>query len=151
VSNRIAIASAIAILPIALSAMLPSMCIAASPEFSGTWSIDLRSEESRDRGEECGLAGFVLHQSGNEIRGKHYNSAVGCGRVNEESTVRGIVDGDSAVLVVESGRNGAVVMGTARLDAGHLVWHLVDYVSQGNPQGDDLILGDGVLSRDGEG
>ena len=41
----------------------------------------------------------------------------GCGRINAggEGTVKGVVIGQTAVLVITSGRNGAIVMGTAKL------------------------------------
>ncbi len=43
-------------------------------------------------------------------------ATVDCGRLNEggEGTVTGVVTGNTAVLVVTSGRNGAIMLGTAR-------------------------------------
>jgi hypothetical protein len=138
--------------PIALVllVLVPCLCTAAEPSFSGAWSLDSRTGSQLTRDDICGSAGFTLRQTGNDIRGEHYNFPIGCGRVNEGGFVRGIATGSKAVLVVKSGRNGAMAIGTAELQDGHLVWRLEDYVSSGEPQGDDLILAKGVLApKDG--
>jgi hypothetical protein len=50
--------------------------------------------------------------------------------------------------VVTSGRNGAVVMGTATLQGGALHWQTLEEIRAGEPEGDSpLILGEGVLTR----
>ena len=138
---------------LALLALAPSLCAATDPSFTGTWSLDLRTGDQLRRDDICGGAGFSLQQTGKDIRGEHYNFPTGCGRVNEggPDTVRGIANGSKAVLVVKSGRNGAVAIGTAEIKAGRLLWHLEDYISSGEPQGDDQILADGVLTRNGGG
>jgi hypothetical protein len=59
-----------------------------------------------------------------------------------------IVVGNTAVLVVASGRNSAVAMGTAKLANGELRWRLVEEISPGSPEGDSpLILGSATLAR----
>lgn len=135
-----------------LLALTPSLCAAADPSFTGMWSVDLRTGDQLNRDDICGGAGFNLQQTGKDIRGEHYNFPVGCGRVNEggRNTVRGIANGSKAVLVVKSARNGAVAIGTAE-KAGRLLWHLEDYISNGEPQGDDQILANGVLAPKGGG
>ena len=78
-------------------------------------------------------------------------STVGCDRLNEggEGTVKGVVLGARAVLVVTSGRNGGMVMGTAKLRNGALQWQTTEEVRPGEPEGDSpLILGRGLLTRD---
>lgn len=60
----------------------------------------------------------------------------------------GVVVGDTAVLVVTSGRNGAIVLGKAKLVDGVLAWQTMEVVRRGEPEGDsDLILGSGLLTR----
>jgi len=123
---------------------------AAPPEFSGDWVMDLRTPAEQTSQLECGGARFQLSQSGSRIVGSHDMVTVGCGRLNEggDGTVRGVVVKDVAVLVVTSGRNGAVVMGTAQLRAGALHWETLEEIRPGEPQGDaPLILGRGVLQR----
>lgn len=75
----------------------------------------------------------------------------GCGRINEggDGTVKGAVIGQTAVLVVTSGRNGAIVMGTAKLQNGWLRWQTLEEIRPGMVEGDSpIILGQGVLSKD---
>lgn len=74
----------------------------------------------------------------------------GCGRLNEggEGTVKGVVVGRAAVLVVTSGRNGAIVLGRATLHGSFLDWKTLEDIKQGEPEGDSpLILGKGRLAR----
>jgi len=119
-------------------------------DFSGTWTIDLRTQEQKDHKDECGSAYFELKQIKDRIVGNHHFATAGCGRVNEggEETVKGIVLGDSAVLVVTSGRNGAVVLGVAKLEGDSLHWETRESIVPGQPEGDSpLILGKGTLHR----
>ena len=135
------------------SLLFPSAALSGSTAthtglpFSGSWSIDLRTDAERARNAECGRASFVLTQSGERITGSHTMSTVGCDRLNEggEGTVKGVVLGARAVLVVTSGRNGGMVMGTAKLRNGALQWQTTEEVRPGEPEGDSpLILGRGV-------
>lgn len=131
-------------------AISSSSASAAQTSFNGTWSIDLRSKTEQESRVECGLATFVLVQNGNRISGDHTFSTPGCGRLNEggERTVKGVVVGNTAVLVVTSGRNGAVVMGKATKDGTFLLWETLEEIRQGEPEGDSpLILGKGRLAR----
>ncbi|MBS1191389.1 MAG: hypothetical protein H6R10_3181 [Rhodocyclaceae bacterium] len=124
---------------------------AADTDFTGTWSIDLRSKAERKRGVECGSASFSLTQVGNKVSGEHVFSTPGCSRLNEggEGTVKGVVVGSTAVLVVTSGRNGGVVMGTATKEAGTLHWNTVEEIKPGETEGDSpLILDKGILTRE---
>lgn len=129
---------------------LPVGCYAA--DFTGTWSLDLRSASQREQGVECGVATFSLNQTGNLIVGDHTFATPGCGRLNEggEGTVKGTVTGNSATLIVTSGRNGAVVRGRATLDGRLLHWITLEELKAGEPPGDSpLILGKGTLTLEG--
>ena len=137
---------------LALAIIVPLLSSsAAAPDFSGHWVVDLRTPIEREKNLECGSAGFDLIQQGSRIVGSHYFATVGCGRQNEggDETVKGVVVNETAVLVVTSGRNGAVVMGTATLRSGSLHWQLLEDIRAGEPEGDSpLILGKGVLIRE---
>ena len=75
-------------------------------------------------------------------------ATVGCGRVNEGGPVKGVIIGRTAVLVVTSGRNGAIAMGIATLSKGMLKWRQIDEIQPGTNEGDSpLILGSGKLNR----
>jgi hypothetical protein len=124
---------------------------AAGVDFSGKWSIDLRSPTERKRNVECGSASFSLSQIGDRVSGSHEFATPGCGRLNEggDGTVKGFVIGSTAVLVVTSGRNGAIVMGRAVRKGNSLHWQIQEEIRQGEPEGDSpLIFGQGILKLD---
>lgn len=120
--------------------------------FTGTWSIDLRTPAERKEKAECGLAIFKLMQTGAKVVGNHSMATAQCGRVNEggEGTMKGIVVGTTAVLVVTSARNGQIVLGSATVSAGVLHWKMTEEIKPGEPEGDSgLILHEGTLRRQG--
>lgn len=120
----------------------------ASEPFTGKWFIDLRSPAEKQKKRECGSAEFNLTQKHDRVSGSHSMASVDCGRLNEGGPVNGVVVGDTAVLVVTSGRNGAVVLGKAKLVKGKLAWQTIEEVRRGEPEGDSgLILGEGLLTR----
>ncbi len=121
----------------------------ADAPFSGRWEIDLRNPSERRQNVECGGAYFELSQTGDKVVGDHGMVTVGCGRQNEggPETVKGIVVGNVAVLVVTSGRNGAVVLGRAFVTGRRLHWEYRELIRPGDPETDSpLILGSAVLS-----
>ena len=135
-------------LAFALGLLLYGSYSVAGEPFTGTWTIDLRTPAERQRDAECGTAKFVLAQAGDAITGTHSMAVSGCGRLNEGGPVRGVVVGTTAVLVVTSGRNGAIAMGTAKLSKGKLQWRQVEEIKSENSEGDSpLILGGGLLLR----
>ncbi len=137
-------------LPAALTLSLLgyASCAVAGEAFTGIWTIDLRTQSERQSGAECGTANFVLTQTGDAINGSQSMATVSCGRLNEGSPVRGVVVGSTAVLIVTSGRHGAIVMGTAKLSKGKLQWRQVDEIRPGDSEADSpLILAHGSLMR----
>jgi len=75
-----------------------------------------------------------------------------CGRMNEggEGTVKGLVLGSTAVLTVTSGRNGQIVLGSAKIVGDSLHWQVSEEIKAGEPEEGDpgLILQSGVLRRE---
>ena len=131
----------------------PVLSIAQQPPapFTGTWSIDLRTPAQKREKVECGTATFKLAQTGTKIVGDHSFATAHCGRLNEggEGTVKGVVVGGTAVLVVTSGSNGQIVMGLAKVRAGALHWQVSEKIGQGEPEGDSgLILHRGILQKE---
>jgi hypothetical protein len=118
-------------------------------KFSGDWTIDLRTPAERKLKADCGLATFRLSQTGTKIIGRHYFATSNCGRINEgfDGSVKGYVIGSTAVLVVTSGRNGAVFMGSASRVGSQLRWSVHDEIKSGEPYGDALVLQQGFLKR----
>lgn len=65
--------------------------------------------------------------------------------------MKGIAVGSTAMLVVTSGRNGAIVLGRAKLNRGLLQWEATEEIRAGEPEGDSpLILSKGMLIRSGK-
>ena len=119
-------------------------------DFSGYWRLDLRTPAERERKVECGSAEFELRQDGNRILGSHSMVTVGCGRQNEGSSdsVKGVLVDGTAVLVVTSARNGAIVMGTAKIQSGSLRWQPLEDIRPSEIEGDSpLISGAAIFSR----
>lgn len=130
-----------------------TLAFASGSDYSGTWEIDLRSTAERKANAECGLAAFRLNQVGNKITGEHSFATVGCSRLNEggEGTVHGNVHNGKATLFVTSGRNGAVVRGTAELRDSDLIWQRIEEIKPGDSEEDSpLILDHGILHRVGK-
>jgi hypothetical protein len=117
--------------------------------FSGNWTIDLRSTAERKLKTDCGLATFQLSQTGKNIIGRHDFATPGCGRINEgfDGSVEGYVIGSTAVLTVTSGRNGAVFKGNASRVGRQLRWVVHTEIKPGEPEGDALVLHRGTLTR----
>ena len=119
--------------------------------FTGTWTIDLRTPVQKSEKVECGTATFKLAQVGTKIVGDHSFATAQCGRLNEggEGTVKGVVVGGTAVLVVTSGRNGQIVLGSATVRDGALHWQVTEEIKPGEPEGDSgLILHKGILQKE---
>ena len=117
--------------------------------FAGHWVIDLRPESQRSA--DCGGAYFTLLQNWGRVCGDHGFATTGCSRLNEgfPGSVRGIVVGSTAVLVVTSGRNGAIVLGKATRKGDTLHWSTLEHIKSGEPEGDSpLILEKGILKLD---
>jgi len=135
-----------------LALLAPVKAQNLSTPFTGTWSIDLRTSAEKKEKVECGTAVFTLTQTGTKVVGDHSMATPRCGRMNEggEGTVKGVVIGETAVLAVTSGRNGQIVLGSAKVHAGSLHWKVSEEIKAGEPEGDSgLILQSGVLRREG--
>lgn len=126
------------------------LAFATEPNFSGTWVIDLRTPAEQKAKVECGSAEFKLITNADNISGEHLFATPGCSRLNEggSKTVSGIIVGKTAVLVVTSGRNGAMVLGKATLQGDTLYWQTLQELKPGEPaENSPLILSNGVLTR----
>ena len=129
--------------------LLASASVAAASDFSGEWEIALCDN---GRGKPCGSAHFSLLQYGTRICGDHMFYTAGAGRINEgfPGFVRGTVEGETAILLVRSGRNDALVRGKAIRVGDDLQWQTLEELEPGDPVGDGLILEKGILKRESE-
>ena len=120
----------------------------ADAPFTGEWQIDLRNAQEKRAKVDCGNAGFILSQVGEDISGEHWMATARCGRVNEGGTVAGKAYGRTATLTVTSGRDGSIVRGQARIKGSSMHWRVLEELAPGEPATDSgLILHGGVLRK----
>lgn len=133
-------------LRIAAAMLVVNSTAAAAANFNGEWAADICTE---GRGKPCGSTEFSLSQNGNRICGDHTFMTANAGRMNEgfPGSVRGTVIGNTAVLAVTSGRNNSIVLGKATVVGNKLRWETLEYLTPGEPEGDALIYGKGLLKH----
>ena len=138
VSTVIIIASVVFSIPISMRAFAETPKV----DFTGEWELDLRSGQEQKNNVECGRAYFYIEQKGEKITGNHVFATSGCGQLNEgfEGSVKGVVIGQTAVLVVTSGRNGAIVMGKAKRKDNKLYWETEEEIRPGEEEGDSPLI-----------
>lgn len=117
------------------------------PPFAGTWSVDLRSPAQTTGTADCERATLELVQEGRLIRGSYRQADADCALLENGARVVGQATGKVAILEIHSSRNGAVVRGRAVVRGDKLYWQARNRVVHGKPEGDERILGRGMLSR----
>lgn len=125
-----------------VSAQLP----AAAADFTGEFTVSICPD---GKSKPCGGASLTLIQNGARICGDHSFATPGAGRINEgfPGSVRGTVIDQTAVLVITSGRNNAIVFGKALMVGRNLQWQTLEEIFEGSPSGDALIFAKGILER----
>ena len=109
-----------------------ALAIPGAPEgpahLGGNWSVEWcdRSQPELD----CGFFNVTLVQHGDRLCGD-YGGALIAQRQVDEGDIVGSVVGNTAVLAVESGRNGMIALVRAELQGGALHWREVDNIRQG--------------------
>lgn len=101
---------------------------AGPAHLGGNWSVEWcdRSQPELD----CGFFNVTLVQDGEKLCGD-YGGALVAQRQVDEGDIVGSVVGRTAVLAVESGRNGMIALVRAELQGGVLHWREVDNIRQG--------------------
>jgi len=109
--------------------------------FAGTWAVQWCDKAKPDL--ECGGFNLTLVQQGDRLCGS-YGGALANLRQVDEGGVVGTVVGDTAVMAVESSRNGGIVLARAQWQAGSLHWKQVDEIHRGGTDiaiiADDAVL-----------
>lgn len=114
--------------------------------FDGAWAVEWCSRT--DPALDCGGFDIDLVQRGERICGEFGGALVGLRQVDEGRIVGSAV-GDTAILVVESTRNQAIVLVRAERRGERLHWKVVEEIKEGS--GDiDVIASDDVLERSAE-
>lgn len=132
------------------------LCLAALPacasapgkvppaDFSGSWAVEWcdRSNPALD----CGGFNITLTQEGSRLCGDFGGALVNLRQVDEGRIV-GTAVGDTAVLVVESNRNGSITLVRAEHLGATLKWQIVDEVRRGDSSDIDVIASNDELKR----
>lgn len=94
-------------------------------KFDGAWSV--KRCDAREPSKECGVFSLYLVQDGERICGQHFIATPGLSRLDEgePGTVLGVVDGNKAVLLIRSTRDGARYFAKVELKRGFLDWRVV--------------------------
>lgn len=96
--------------------------------FDGSWSVEWCDRSRPDL--DCGGFTATLVQQGDRVCGD-FGGALMNQRQVDEGDIVGSVVGDTAVLAVESGRNGMIALVRAELRDGALHWREVDNIRPG--------------------
>ena len=123
---------------------------AASPkaeppaDISGTWSVEWcdRTNPKLD----CGGFNVTLVQDGARLCGDFGGALVNLRQIDDGQVV-GTVVGNTAVLAVESGRNGSISLVRAERHGDTLKWRVVDNIRKGDNGDTDVIALNDVLKR----
>ncbi|MGY1457152.1 hypothetical protein ACW5F0_00635 [Luteimonas sp. A534] len=106
--------------------------LAATPapaDLGGNWSVEWCDRSQPDL--DCGGFNVTLVQDGEKLCGDYGGALVNQRQVDEGDIV-GTVVGNTAVLAVESGRNGMIALVRAELHGGALHWREVDNIRRGD-------------------
>ncbi len=132
---------ALAALPACASGPGPS---SFTPDFNGSWAVEWcdRSNPQLD----CGGFNVSLVQEGTRICGDFGGALVNLRQVDEGRVV-GTTVGNTAVLAVESNRNGSIALVRAELQGSLLKWRVVDQIRKGENSDIDVVANNDELRK----
>jgi hypothetical protein len=114
----------------------------------GAWTARLCDRP--DPGMECGTFVLYLVRTEDGLCGEHFVATPGAARLDEgePASVLGSGQGDHAVLVVRSGRNGALYMGRVQQRGAGLAWTRIGMVAAGEDDEPPILPKTLTLLRD---
>ena len=117
------------------------------PDFSGVWGSDRCGNAGKEA--SCGALVIYLVQKKDRICGSYFGTRQHLSQVDEGEprSVRGLVVGNTAVVSIESGRNGAIYLGTARKSGGTLHWEVVETIRKASSGDMDLIASNQSMKK----
>ena len=129
--------------------MLSSSAWAGSKpaDLSGAWGSGRCSESDKDI--SCGAFVLYLVQKKDRICGSYFGARQHLSQVDEGEprSVLGVVVGNTAVVSIESGRNGVIYLGTARKSGSTLHWQVVETIKKPSSGDVDLIASDQSMKK----
>ena len=129
--------------------LLPSL-VWAGPrlaDLSGVWGRDRCNESGQEA--QCGTFVLYLVQEGDRICGSYFAARPHLSQVDEGEprSVLGAVVGNTAVVSIESGRNGAIYLATSRKSGRTLRWKTVGTIKNPSSGDVDFIKPDESMKR----
>ncbi len=114
-------------------------------DFSGNWAVKWcdRSNPKLD----CGGFNLSLVQEGLRLCGDFGGALVNLRQIDDGQVV-GTVVGNTAVLTIQSNRNGSISLARADLHGNTLTWKVVDEIRQGENGDTDVISTNDELKRE---
>jgi hypothetical protein len=119
--------------------------VGAKANFNGGWSIKWCDKKNPKL--DCGGFNITLIQEGDRICGDFGGALVNLRQI-DEGTIVGTAVGNTAVLAVESNRNGSISLVRAKVNGNSLQWNVVDQVRRGDNNDIDIIATDDILTKD---
>ena len=116
-------------------------------DLSGAWGSSRCSESDKDA--SCGAFVLYLVQKKDRICGSYFGARQYLSQIDEGEprSVLGVVVGNIAVVSIESGRNGAIYLGTARKSGSTLHWQVGETIKKPSSGDVDLIASDQSMRR----
>ena len=113
-------------------------------DFSGDWHVKWcdRTNPKLD----CGGFDISVVQEGNRLCGDFGGALVNLRQIDDGTPI-GTAVGNTAVLAVQSNRNGAILLIRAELQADTLKWEAVDQIRKAENNDIDVIAINDVLQR----
>ena len=118
---------------------------AAKADFNGGWSVEWCDKSNPEL--DCGGFNITLVQDGDRICGDFGNALVNL-RQTDEGSIIGTAVGSTAVLAVESYRNGSIVLVRAQLTGDELRWSIVDEIKDSDSSDIDIVTANETLKKD---
>jgi hypothetical protein len=113
-------------------------------DFRGSWSVQWCDKTAAEA--ECGRFDVELSQQGDAITGESFGARPRLSQIDEGGVIRGVAVGDSAILAIESLRNGGIYLVKVTVEGDCMRWKVRDTLRA--PEGDiDIIALDDVLTR----
>jgi hypothetical protein len=110
----------------------------AKQSFAGAWQHLVCIDPD---GTRCGGFSLYLVQKGDRLCGEHSGSTMGFGQIdNRPRSISGSVQGDTATVLIRSGRSKTVYRARMRLRGGELEWTLLEMVVR--PENVDTVIPD---------
>lgn len=116
-------------------------------DLSGVWGSDRCGESDQEA--SCGTFVLYLVQNKDRICGSYFGGRAHLSQVDEGEprSVLGVVVGNTAVVSIESGRNGAIYLGSARKSGGTLHWQTAETIKKPSSDDVDLIASSQSMKR----